>query len=126
VKIREGWLRRRALREETEPAALGDKWPNQGCVLTTAIGTLIGMTMNVYGHVSLDDKRDALDKPGTLFEEDWDDLVAVPRCGKRRSVPHRPPRWPGPESTEPQVTGDEPGALCERARRDSNPQPFDP
>jgi integrase len=26
--------------------------------------------MNVYGHVSLDDKRDALDKLGTLFEED--------------------------------------------------------
>lgn len=30
----------------------------------------IEMTMNVYGHVSLDDKRDALDKLGTLFEED--------------------------------------------------------
>lgn len=30
----------------------------------------IEMTMNVYGHVSLDEKRVALDKLGTLFEED--------------------------------------------------------
>ena len=28
------------------------------------------MTMNVYGHVTLDDKRDALDRLGDLFEED--------------------------------------------------------
>ncbi|MGH3331436.1 MAG: tyrosine-type recombinase/integrase [Nocardioidaceae bacterium] len=28
------------------------------------------MTMNVYGHVTLDDKREALDKLGGLFEED--------------------------------------------------------
>ncbi len=27
------------------------------------------MTMNVYGHVTLDDKRAALDKLGELFEE---------------------------------------------------------
>ena len=27
------------------------------------------MTMNVYGHVTLDDKRDALDRLGALFEE---------------------------------------------------------
>ena len=27
------------------------------------------MTMNVYGHVSLDEKRDALDKVGELFRE---------------------------------------------------------
>lgn len=30
----------------------------------------IEMTMNVNGHVSLDEKREALDKLGTLFEED--------------------------------------------------------
>jgi integrase len=30
----------------------------------------IEMTMNVYGHVSLDEKRVALDKLGTLFEEE--------------------------------------------------------
>jgi integrase len=30
----------------------------------------IEMTMNVYGHVSLDEKRDALDKVGQLFEEE--------------------------------------------------------
>lgn len=30
----------------------------------------IEMTMNVYGHVTLDDKRDALDRLGDLFEED--------------------------------------------------------
>ncbi|HET9826909.1 MAG TPA: site-specific integrase, partial [Nocardioidaceae bacterium] len=29
----------------------------------------IEMTMNVYGHVTLDEKRDALDKLGDLFEE---------------------------------------------------------
>jgi len=29
----------------------------------------LDMTMNVYGHVTLDDKRDALDKLGDLFEE---------------------------------------------------------
>lgn len=29
----------------------------------------IEMTMNVYGHVSLDEKREALDKVGSLFEE---------------------------------------------------------
>jgi len=27
------------------------------------------MTMNVYAHVTLDDKREALDKLGQLFEE---------------------------------------------------------
>ena len=26
--------------------------------------------MNVYGHVTLDEKREALDKLGTLFEEE--------------------------------------------------------
>jgi integrase len=115
-------LREHRDRQEAERAALGDKWPNQGYVFTTSIGTavdpdncsklvraalkqagvrnvrlhdfrhgcvsvLLGlgvpprtamdivghstieMTMNVYGHVSLDDKRDALDKLGTLFEE---------------------------------------------------------
>lgn len=30
----------------------------------------IEMTMNVYGHVTLDEKREALDKLGTLFEEE--------------------------------------------------------
>lgn len=30
----------------------------------------IEMTMNVYGHVTLDEKRDALDKLGDLFEEE--------------------------------------------------------
>ena len=30
----------------------------------------IEMTMNVYGHVSLDEKRTALDRLGTLFEEE--------------------------------------------------------
>jgi integrase len=30
----------------------------------------IEMTMNVYGHVTLDEKRDALDKLGSLFEEE--------------------------------------------------------
>ena len=30
----------------------------------------IEMTMNVYGHVTLDEKRDALDKLGDLFEDD--------------------------------------------------------
>jgi integrase len=30
----------------------------------------IEMTMNVYGHVSLDEKREALDKVGELFEEE--------------------------------------------------------
>lgn len=29
----------------------------------------IGMTMNAFGHVTLDDKRHALDKLGDLFEE---------------------------------------------------------
>ena len=29
----------------------------------------IEMTMNVYGHVSLDEKREALDRLGKLFEE---------------------------------------------------------
>jgi integrase len=28
----------------------------------------IDMTMNVYGHVSLDEKRQALDRVGRLFE----------------------------------------------------------
>jgi hypothetical protein len=28
------------------------------------------MTMNVYGHVTLDDKRDALDRLGRLFEDE--------------------------------------------------------
>jgi integrase len=28
----------------------------------------IDMTMNVYGHVSLDEKREALDRVGRLFE----------------------------------------------------------
>ena len=28
------------------------------------------MTMNVYGHVTLDDKREALDRLGRLFEEE--------------------------------------------------------
>lgn len=109
--------------QQAERATLGEKWPTQGYVFTTPIGTpidpdncsklvraalkqagvrnvrlhdfrhgcvsvLLGlgvpprtamdivghstieMTMNVYGHVSLDDKRDALDKLGTLFEED--------------------------------------------------------
>lgn len=108
--------------QDAERAALGAKWPDQGYVFTTPIGTpidpdncsklvraalkqagvrnvrlhdfrhgcvsvLLGlgvpprtamdivghstieMTMNVYGHVSLDEKRDALDKLGTLFEE---------------------------------------------------------
>jgi integrase len=32
--------------------------------------SIIEMTMNVYGHVTLDDKRKALDKLGNLFEED--------------------------------------------------------
>ena len=36
----------------------------------------IEMTMNVYGHVTLDEKREALDKLGTLFEEE-SDRVAV-------------------------------------------------
>jgi integrase len=30
----------------------------------------IEMTMNVYGHVSLDEKRDALNRLGLLFEEE--------------------------------------------------------
>ena len=30
----------------------------------------IEMTMNVYGYVTLDEKRDALDKLGDLFEDD--------------------------------------------------------
>lgn len=30
----------------------------------------IEMTMNVYGHVTLDEKRDALDRLGDLFEEE--------------------------------------------------------
>ncbi|PVG82565.1 hypothetical protein DDE18_12775 [Nocardioides gansuensis] len=30
----------------------------------------IEMTMNVYGHVTLDEKRSALDKLGILFEGD--------------------------------------------------------
>ena len=28
------------------------------------------MTMNVYAHVTLDDKREALEKLGDLFQED--------------------------------------------------------
>jgi integrase len=31
--------------------------------------TALEMTMNVYGHVSLDEKRSALDQLGELFEE---------------------------------------------------------
>jgi integrase len=30
----------------------------------------IEMTMNVYGHVSLDEKRRALDKVGDLFDQE--------------------------------------------------------
>ena len=31
--------------------------------------TTLEITMNVYGHVTLDDKREALDKLGDLFGE---------------------------------------------------------
>jgi len=39
-------------------------------VMEIAGHSALEMTMNVYGHVTLDDKRDALDKLGDLFEED--------------------------------------------------------
>jgi len=32
--------------------------------------TALEMTMNVYAHVTLDDKRAALDRLGALFEKD--------------------------------------------------------
>jgi integrase len=38
-------------------------------VMELAGHSALEMTMNVYGHVSLDEKREALDKVGELFEE---------------------------------------------------------
>jgi integrase len=38
--------------------------------VTEIVGhTTLDVTMNIYGHVSLDDKRAALDKLGDLFGE---------------------------------------------------------
>jgi integrase len=39
-------------------------------VMEMAGHSALEMTINVYGHVTLDDKREALDKLGDLFEED--------------------------------------------------------
>lgn len=39
-------------------------------VMEIAGHSALEMTMNVYAHVTLDDKREALDKLGSLFEED--------------------------------------------------------
>ena len=58
------------------------------------------MTMNVYGHVTLDEKREALAKLGPLFEEE-----KRPRCSKRwqRSYGRRDQVDPG--SAKAQVNG---------------------
>ena len=39
-------------------------------VMEIAEHSALEMTMNVYAHVTLDDKREALDKLGALFGED--------------------------------------------------------
>lgn len=41
------------------------------------------MTTNVYAHVTLEDKREALEKLGDLFQEDENDLGAVNGCRQR-------------------------------------------
>jgi integrase len=39
--------------------------------VTEIVGhTTLDVTMNIYGHVTLDAKREALDKVGTLFDEE--------------------------------------------------------
>jgi hypothetical protein len=43
------------------------------------------MTMNVYGHVTLDDKREALDRLGDLFEEGGNDRVGVSHWCQRHA-----------------------------------------
>jgi hypothetical protein len=46
------------------------------------------MTMTIYGHVSLSDKRNALNQMGDLFEEDREGAMsgaAVRRCCQGRS-----------------------------------------
>ena len=39
-------------------------------VMEIAGHSALEMTMNVYAHVTLDDKREALEKLGDLFQED--------------------------------------------------------
>lgn len=41
------------------------------------------MTMTVYGHVTLDDKREAMNRLGGLLEEGRRDAVTVNRCCQR-------------------------------------------
>ena len=56
--------------------------------------------MNVYGHVTLDEKREALDKLGTLFEQE-----KRPGCSNRRQRPHARRNAVDPRRTKAQVNG---------------------
>jgi len=85
----------------------------------------IEMTMNVYGHVSLDEKRAALDELGKLFGEE-SDPVAVRRCSHGGDWPGCGRRSLGLERTKPQIRTGLPTVLLWRACRDSNPKPSDP
>ncbi|HET9758878.1 MAG TPA: hypothetical protein VFP51_03925, partial [Nocardioidaceae bacterium] len=58
------------------------------------------MAMKVYGHVALDEKRAALAKLGTLFEEE-----KRPRCSKHGQRPHGNARPGPPGSAKAQVNG---------------------
>ena len=56
--------------------------------------------MNVYGHVTLDEKREALAKLGPLFEEE-----KRPRCSNRRPGPLARRNPVDPRGTKAQVNG---------------------
>ncbi len=96
-------------------------------VMEIAGHTGLEMTMNVYGHVTLDDKRDALDRLSRFLEEGGMTApTVVIYCrhpalrGRRRS------RDFAAGDAKAQVRPGLPGLLGWRARRDSNPQPSDP
>ena len=85
------------------------------------------MTMNVYAHVTLDDKREALDRleravRGGAEMSPLLSAVAVSRAAAAVAVDG----GRGSGSTKPQVSGGLPAVRVWRAWRDSNSQPSDP
>ena len=88
--------------------------------------TTIEMTMNVYGHVSLESMRSAMDQLGDLFGTESEPEVTSESDVSRRPGSAAAARRDSPKCTKPQVSGCAACGSDLRARRDSNPKPSDP
>ena len=83
--------------------------------------------MNVYGHVTLDDKRDALDKLGDSVRGGREmTRLLSPVAVSQRPEGSRLAVGRGPGNAKPQVSGVAACGCVLRACRDSNPKPSDP